>query len=346
MGFYSVVNRALMAAGQPEDITQVVANLDAIAAILNGGLDDTNVNAAAAIQRSKLNFGAGLVNSDIAAAAAIADTKLAGLAVMGADINAGSANTDVAWDGGGAVTEYRRMTPGGGSIRSIAAPTRGVGTRLVLRNTHTSAVTMLHATAGGTGAQLSMLGGNNGTAVQGDTFEFLYDGTNWVEVDRDLAAMGAVGATHLGQGGSVAAAVTANTAYLCPLPSVYAAQTYTRMIWGLVTLVAGNYDVGVYYSDDEATFTRLTSKGSTAQPAAGNIITAMTSFTITPATNRRWFTGIAFSSGSSILGVGAGAAQPSGVPAYSKATSFPLPASLTGMTAIGATWVPNATLAV
>lgn len=77
MGFYNVVNAPALVAGQPEDISQVLANFQAIAAVLNGGLDNSNVSGAAAIDRSKLNFGAGLVNNDIAVAASIALTKLA-----------------------------------------------------------------------------------------------------------------------------------------------------------------------------------------------------------------------------------------------------------------------------
>src|SRR4051794_16176782 len=54
MGAYNVITRASMAAGQPEDISVVLANFDAIAAILNGGIDNSNINAAAAILASKL----------------------------------------------------------------------------------------------------------------------------------------------------------------------------------------------------------------------------------------------------------------------------------------------------
>jgi len=43
-----------MQAGQPEDITQVVANLDAIAAVVNGALDNSNIATSAAILASKL----------------------------------------------------------------------------------------------------------------------------------------------------------------------------------------------------------------------------------------------------------------------------------------------------
>jgi hypothetical protein len=43
-----------MVAGQPEDISVVLANFQAIAAVLNGGIDNANINAAAAIAISKL----------------------------------------------------------------------------------------------------------------------------------------------------------------------------------------------------------------------------------------------------------------------------------------------------
>jgi hypothetical protein len=60
------------------------ANIDAAAAIAKSKLDlagqivDADIAGSAAISRSKLNFGSGLVNADIAAAAALAISKLAG----------------------------------------------------------------------------------------------------------------------------------------------------------------------------------------------------------------------------------------------------------------------------
>jgi len=51
---YNIVNAPSLVAGQPEDISVVLANLQAIAAVVNGNLDDTNLNAAAAIAASKL----------------------------------------------------------------------------------------------------------------------------------------------------------------------------------------------------------------------------------------------------------------------------------------------------
>jgi microcystin-dependent protein len=54
MGAYNIVNPASMVAGQPEDVSQVLANFQAIQTIINGGIDDTNIAAAAGLQLSKL----------------------------------------------------------------------------------------------------------------------------------------------------------------------------------------------------------------------------------------------------------------------------------------------------
>lgn len=54
MGLYNIVGATSMVAGQPEDITQVVANFQAIQAILNGGIDDVNIRPTAAINPNKL----------------------------------------------------------------------------------------------------------------------------------------------------------------------------------------------------------------------------------------------------------------------------------------------------
>lgn len=54
MTAYNVISPTSMATGQSEDISVVKANFDAIAAIINGGLDNANINAAAAIVASKL----------------------------------------------------------------------------------------------------------------------------------------------------------------------------------------------------------------------------------------------------------------------------------------------------
>lgn len=156
------------------------------------------------------------------------------------------------------------------------------------------------------------------------------------------AATGVVAPTHLpGMGsGGVGLNVTANTAYLVPIGNVVATTPLTRLSFALNVVVAGNYDIGIYSSDDEATFTLLASKGSTAQPAAGNIITTIATATITPVASRRWYYGLALSTASTVEASSHSATLAGGIPGYSKAASFPLPASLTGMTAIGLTPLP------
>lgn len=54
MGAYNVINAASMQAGSPEDVSQVLANFQALATLLNGNLDDFNIKAAAGIAASKL----------------------------------------------------------------------------------------------------------------------------------------------------------------------------------------------------------------------------------------------------------------------------------------------------
>lgn len=78
-------------------------------------------------------------------------------------------------------------TAGGWSIRSIAAAPQA-GQRLVLRNTATFALSLLHATAGGTGAQLNLRGAASFALAQFEAIELIYDGTTWNEIGRDAAA--------------------------------------------------------------------------------------------------------------------------------------------------------------
>src|SRR5215471_18677620 len=54
MGTYNIVNPAALVAGQPEDISVLLANLQAIQSVLNGGVDNSNIAAAAAIVASKI----------------------------------------------------------------------------------------------------------------------------------------------------------------------------------------------------------------------------------------------------------------------------------------------------
>jgi hypothetical protein len=92
MTAYNIVNPGHLVAGQNEDVSDVLANFQAIQSILNGNIDDTNVKAAAAIQISKLaGGGAGTIlkmlagvpswdfvyDAQVAAGAAISPSKFA-----------------------------------------------------------------------------------------------------------------------------------------------------------------------------------------------------------------------------------------------------------------------------
>jgi hypothetical protein len=54
MSLYNIVSPASLVPGQPEDVSQVLANFQAIQAVLNGGIDDVNIRSTAAIAPSKL----------------------------------------------------------------------------------------------------------------------------------------------------------------------------------------------------------------------------------------------------------------------------------------------------
>lgn len=54
MGAYNVTGAASLVSGQSEDVSQILANFNLIATVINGGIDNSNINAAAAILASKL----------------------------------------------------------------------------------------------------------------------------------------------------------------------------------------------------------------------------------------------------------------------------------------------------
>lgn len=222
MGLYNVLDRGLLQGGQPEDISKVLGNLDAIAAILNGGIDDTN-------------FAGGLI--------------------FGLDKikqNAATIGQVPAWDGA-------KWAPS--DARYPIAPTM-VGPAL----TPTT----------------------NG-------------------------------------------ALTANAAYLTPI-ALTCPTTISRIVC-LITASGGtgNIDVGIYFSDDDVTFTRLVSKGSTATPANGVASVTFAPTVMTPVVGRRWYLALSVNNATVLFATNT-LPTPVLANAFSKTVSFPLPASLTGMT--------------
>lgn len=165
-----------MVAGQPEDVSQVLANFNAIAAVLNGNIDDANIKAAAAIAISKL---AGYP-ADVTRALR-GDGTWGTLTAVSAALNIGAANTDLAAPAGS--DNYWVATAAGGTLRSIGAG--AAGARITLKNgTAAGYIRLLHATAGGAGAQLSIINAGHKFLAPGQSIELRYDGAVWQEVNR------------------------------------------------------------------------------------------------------------------------------------------------------------------
>lgn len=157
----------------------------------------------------------------------------------------------------------------------------------------------------------------------------VWDGTKWAPgtpATPSIVAPTMLGPT-LWPNSSIA--LGANVASLTSLGGVIVPTSISRITTNVVTGGStGNVDVGVYYSDDEATFTRLVSKGSTATPANGVRTFTISTTVLTPVIGRRWYLAIACDNATPQFPINTTLVLP---PAFSKASSFPLPSSLTGM---------------
>ena len=170
-----------MVSGQPEDISKILANFNAIAAVLNGNIDATNFASGDIFDPNKIlqsgaTAGQGLVwNGTDWAPASI--RPIATLASVSA------ANTDLASPASG--HQYLQVYPtGGGTIRSIGLPPNSLSGRYVIHNLSGASVTIKNATAGGTGAQIGTRSGADVVLAVGDAIDLIYDGTFWREVGR------------------------------------------------------------------------------------------------------------------------------------------------------------------
>jgi len=126
---------------------------------------------------------------------------------------------------------------------------------------------------------------------------------------------------------TTALAWAANLAMLAPIEGIVTPTTITRIAFNL-GVSSGNIDVGIYYTDDEVTWTRYFSTGSFASPGTGMQTKSIAAQTITPVTGRRWYFAIAADNGT--ITVNADGVMRLGV---QKAASFVLPASITAVTA-------------
>lgn len=133
---------------------------------------------------------------------------------------------------------------------------------------------------------------------------------------------------------STSATFVANQAYLQPWEPITGSQSIIGVLTRVLTQ-SGNYDIGIYSTTDDATFTRVASKGSTAVPAAASVGLNFTS-AITLTAGVRYFMGFATDDATMVLASFTANINPSVAAAgYKKATSFPLPATLSTVTALG-----------
>jgi hypothetical protein len=172
--------------GTTADANMIASNNAAIIAVVNGGLTDGNIQAAAGIAASKLAsypadatkglFGDGTWKN------LVGNTAATGL----------SANQDLASPATGQ-HYHTANTSGGGSIRSAGIPALGAGSRLSIRaGIPSSTLTIKHQTAGGTGQQFYNRTLGDITLLPNESVDYLYDGTNWTEQSRDQATASTV----------------------------------------------------------------------------------------------------------------------------------------------------------
>lgn len=146
----------------------------------------------------------------------------------------------------------------------------------------------------------------------------------------------------IGSAPIAARAAVANQAILVPMEVITANLTLANFIINIGTQ-NGNYDVGVYSTTDDATFTRVASLGTTAVPAAATRV-ALGAINAALVAGTRYFYAIAFNG--AVAAFGSFDAVTTGTPVlntigYTKVTSFPLPSSLTSVTAFSANSAPT-----
>ena len=117
--------------------------------------------------------------------------------------------------------------------------------------------------------------------------------------------------------------ISSDTAYLVMLPPLDRNITITKIVLNIATS-SGNLDVGVYSTTDGATFTRVVSLGSTASPGTGQQKLDIADTALSAGT--RYGLAFAFDNGTAAF------YRQASFGMLLKASSFPLPASLTSMT--------------
>lgn len=137
-----------------------------------------------------------------------------------------------------------------------------------------------------------------------------------------------------------AAAATANRAHLYRIPKLAVAKTITKLSV-FIGGASGNLDLGIYTTTDFATFTRLGSSGSTAV-AGTNAVQTVSGLSLAVPANVAWFLAVAADNATATfarLGSTSDVALKNyPTRAFYKASSFPLPSSLTSMNALDGTF--------
>lgn len=128
-----------------------------------------------------------------------------------------------------------------------------------------------------------------------------------------------------------------NQAYLVPIAvSGFGSITFTAIRFA-VTIVDNNIDVGVYYTDNLTTFTRIASSGAITPGATGAQVRAVSGAMALQA-GRKFFLGMAGASTSQIHQISS-LMLTATADGYIKASSMPLPATISSPT-VAAAYVP------
>jgi len=362
----------------------------ALSRFVFGLITNAMIDPAASIARTKLNFGAGLVDADIAPGAAIATSKIAG-SVLSPTIYDAKGDLIV----GQADNVAARLAVGSNNQIPIADSAQTLGMRwgsgapvlppapgadLAAQNTITitnafhrltSRTATIKTINGGVDGAVLVLANASGAAVDidstGNILATARSGIYWMPANSSItlvynasaskwvnvqSAYAIAPPTHLktffDPSNSTGAALTANTVYLMPLLTQIIVSTPVSAFNYVLTTSSGNMDLGIYYSDDEATFTRLFSTGGFAMSAttALPIRKTFAQQILDPVPGRRWYLALVCDNGTaSFVGDSNGSSR-NGREIYAKATSYPLPATLTGMSgpAITVTLAPYVSL--
>jgi len=267
MTSYNIVNPTALVTGQPEDISVILSNLQAIQSVLNGNVDDGNIKAAAAIAIAKLaNYPADATRYLRGDGTWVVPPSPVVTAYTSPVVS--GANTDISFTPG--ATSFINIGTGGGSIRSISAPATS-GSRLTIRNIG-AAITLLHATAGGSGAQLFIINSGNKILPFNGTIEMMYDGTYWIEVNRPAKEL--IQTITLGSNGAIS------------FQNIPACYTHLEIVGNIRSSYTGSTvdNINIRFNNDSGPNYLSQIVGGVGASAVGNFTTNLAAMTGVPGT--------------------------------------------------------------